>query len=149
MAGIRDKALIDEVLTRQIAMLSLGGERVLKNIAEQCETSVHIVKTVMASERYQAILAEEAHVSLGSALAALKQRMSKQADKALKVIDKAMDVYLETGEGSREAMEASKMVLRSQGLDAAEDRQNDTTLNIIMPGGAEPVTIEVENDNKE
>jgi hypothetical protein len=136
-----DQTVIDESLTRQIAAIMLTNASVTE-CARTLAISPTSVKTIVASARYKEIVTETAENELGPALAKAKAQLARLTTKAVAAVERALD------EGSsRDALNAATIVFKATGLHEDEKKEADTTLNIIMPGGAEPVTYEVIADD--
>lgn len=140
------QAAQDNVLTKEIAMQELSG-RTIPQIVRTLGITAATVKKIMASEAYKQEVSSLADTELGPALAKVKSNLAKLTGKAVQVLDKAMDRAISTGEGMREALEASKVVLKSVGLHEEQEAQQDQSITIVMPSGIEQVvTYEVEKE---
>lgn len=140
------QAAQDNVLTKEIAMQELSG-RTIPQIVRTLGITAATVKKIMASEAYKHEVSTLADTELGPALAKVKSNLAKLTGKAVQVLDKAMDRAISTGEGMREALEASKVVLKSVGLHEEQETQQDQSITIVMPSGIEQVvTYEVEKE---
>lgn len=141
-----DPTVVDEALTRQIATIMLTGASVTQ-CAKQLAISNAAVRRITETDKYKELVTVTAEDQLTPALAQAKSALSKMANKAVKVLERAMDRAIETGEGMREGLEASKVVLKSVGLSEDADSESDSTINIIMPSGVEKtVTYEIEKE---
>ena len=139
------QAAQDEVLAKQIAMLELSG-RTTQQISRTLSITPATVRKITGSEAYKHEVATLADDELGPALAKVKSNLAKLTGKAVQVLDKAMDRAISTGEGMREALEASKVVLKSVGLHEEQETQQDSTIIINMPEGIHPVTYELKEN---
>lgn len=132
-----DQTYVDEVLTRQVAALSLTGI-MPSDVAKQLSVSVGTVRKILASPKYKEVLTAEAEEDFAPAVAKAKAALTKLTNKAIAALERALD------EGSvRDALEASKIVLKAVGLAEDNEKQGDASITVIMPGASEPKTIEV------
>lgn len=127
-----DKTYVREVLTPRIAALSFQGKK-LSEIADIENLQTQAVRRIMESDRYKDLLASAA-----------KGRFSQLVGMAADVIE---DV-LKTGSG-RDRLNAAVIVLKINGLAEEQEKTQDQTLNIIMPGAARPTTIEVKQEKQD
>lgn len=140
-----DPTVVDESLTRQVATVMLGGASVAE-CAKRLSLSPNAVRTITASDRYKEIVAKTAEEELAPALAKAKAQLARLSTKAVAAIERALD------EGSaRDALQAATIVLKSVGLHEEESKQQDTTIQIVMPNGIDlgntiDVPAEVENE---
>jgi hypothetical protein len=96
----------------------------------------------MSSPKFKEVVTLAGEEETNKAITKAKIDMSRLSSKAVKVVEKAMESYL-TGDGSaREAIGAAQMVLKASGIHETEEKAQDSTINIIMPTGTEPVTYE-------
>lgn len=140
-----DETVVNEALTRQIATVALGGASSTE-IGKQLGISPVAVRKIQSSDRYKDIVAEAAEAELGPALAKAKAQLARLSTKAVKVIEGTLDKYIEEGTGGRDALAAATVVLKSVGLHEEQDKQQDTQITVVLPGGAEPVTYEVKSE---
>lgn len=144
-----DKTVVDEALTRQVATVMLGGATI-GQAAKQLGISNAAIRRITSSEKYKEIVSKTAEDQLAPALAEVKSQLSKLSGKAVRVLEKAMDRAIQEGEGLREGLEASKVVLKAVGLSEEKEVQQDTTIQIVMPSGIEvPVTYETNTEKED
>lgn len=136
-----DKTVVDEVLTRQIAGILVGGASIT-DCAKKLNISPAAVRRIIETDKYKAIVAEAGEEELAPALAKAKAQLARLTTKAVKAIEEVLD----TGAG-RDKLQAASIVLKAVGLHENEEKQNDGNITIIMPGGTQNTqeVIEVEN----
>lgn len=144
-----EPTVLDEVITRRVAVLTMSGGTV-PTIMKQLALSRAAVEGILASPKYKEVVTLAGEEETAKALTKAKLDMSKLSAKAVKVVEKAMESYL-TGDGSaREAIGAAQMVLKAAGIHETEEKQQDATINIIMPTGVEQVvTYEAQKEEPE
>lgn len=144
-----DQTVIDEVLTRRVAVLAINSASV-PDIMKQLALSRQAVDMIQASPKYKEVVTQAGQEETDKALAKAKLDMTRLSSKAVKVVEKAMESYL-TGDGSaREAIGAAQMVLKASGIHETEEKAQDATINIIMPTGVEQtVTYETKKEEPE
>ena len=142
-----NETVVDESLTRQVATIALTGASV-SEIAKQLAITPAAVRKIQNSDRFKDLVKETSEESLAPALAEAKAKLAKIAGKGVRVLEKAMDNYLEAGTGGRDAIQAAMTALKAVGLHEETEKQQDTQINVILPGGAEPMTIEVPNEQE-
>lgn len=138
-----DPTVVSESLTRQVATVMLGGASVA-DCARQLTISPAAVRKIVSSEKYKELIAETAEAELGPALAKAKAQLARLSTKAVAAIEKALD----TG-GTRDGLHAATIVLKAVGLHEETEKQQDATINIVLPGGTEPITYEVPSEKEE
>jgi hypothetical protein len=141
-----DSTVITEALTRQVATVMLTGASVTE-CAKQLTISPAAVRKIVASDKYKDIIADAAEAELGPALAKARGQLARLSVKAVKVVERNLDQYLEDGKGGREALNAATIVLKAVGLHEEGEKQQDTQITVVLPGGAEPVTYDVTPDD--
>jgi transposase-like protein len=141
--GNMDPTVVDEALTRQVATVLLTGASVTE-CAKQLSISPAAVRRIQDTEKFKELVAETAEQELGPALAKAKAQLARLSTKAVKAIEAALD-----GASHREALQAATIVLKAVGLHEEERQQQDTQINVILPGGESPMTIEVPNESAE
>ncbi len=141
-----DPTVVSESLTRQVATFLLTNASVA-DCAKALGISASSVRTVTDSPRYKELIAEASTEELGTLLIKTKTRLAKLSEKAVKVVEKAMDSALDGTGSMREGLAAAQVALKATGLHEERETQQDSTINIIMPAGTEqPVTFEVKNE---
>lgn len=140
-----DPTVVSESLTRQIATFLLTNASIA-DCAKTLGISASSVRTVIESPRYKEMVTLTAEAELGPLLAKTKNNLARQAPTAVKVMQKAMQDYLDGSGSAREAIAASQVVLKATGIHEEKEAQQDNTINIIMPTGTEPTTYEVKPD---
>lgn len=145
-----DPTVVSEVLTRQVATLMIGNATVAE-CAKQLAISPATVRTIQNSDKFKELVAAAAVEELAPALAKTKAQLARLSTKSVRVLEKAMDTYLQDGTGAREAIQSSMVALKATGLHEDENKPQEQTLTIIMPGAAnpEPITYEVSNEDTE
>lgn len=143
-----DQTVIDEAIARQVATHALGNKGVAE-IAKLLAITPASVRTIQASERYKELVSATAEQELGPALAKAKAQLARLSSKAVTVVEKTMDMFIADGKGARDALAAASVVLKSVGLHEEEDKQQDATINIVLPTGVglnETKTIDVTSE---
>lgn len=144
-----NETVVDEALTRQVATIALTGSSV-SEIAKQLAITPAAVRKIQNSDKFKDLVKATSEESLAPALAEAKAKLSKIAGKGVRVLEKAMDNYLEAGTGGRDAIQAAMTALRAVGLHEEAEKQQDTNLTIVLPStGSDPLTIEVPNESGE
>lgn len=138
-----DGTVVSEALTRQVATVMLTGASVA-DCARQLTISPAAVRKIVASEKYKELITETADAELGPALAKAKAQLARLSTKAVAAIERALDEG-----GTRDALQAATIVLKSVGLHEETEKQQDATITVVLPGGAEPVTYEVQSEKEE
>ncbi len=87
---------------------------------------------------------EEVRVLLNKA----KTALVRLTPKSVRVLEKAMEVYLDTGNGAREAIGAANTALKAVGLNEEGERQSDTQITVVLPSGVESRIIDISPDNE-
>jgi CRISPR/Cas system CSM-associated protein Csm2 small subunit len=129
----------EDLLIQQIAALAIAGTTSILGVSKALNISRHQVRRFMADPRYREILDEVAEKELVPAITSMRNKIAKLGDKAIRVLEQHLD------EGN---LDAAKMVFKAMGLEAQEERQMDTTIQVIMPGAHDDAkTIEVEVDD--
>lgn len=136
-----EKTVVDEVLTRQIAGILVGGVSIT-DCAKKLNISPAAVRRIIETDKYKDIVSEAGEEELAPALAKAKAQLARLTTKAVKAIEEVLD----TGAG-RDKLQAASIVLKAVGLSENEEKQNDGNITIIMPGGTQNTqeVIEVEN----
>lgn len=135
-----DETVVNEALSRQVATVMLSGASVA-DCAKRLSLSPNAVRKITGSDRYKDLVKVVADEELGPALAKAKAQLARLSTKAVAAIERALD------EGSaRDALQAATIVLKAVGLSEDEKQQQDTSITVIMPGAAEPTTIEVQSE---
>jgi hypothetical protein len=142
-----DEAVVSEALTRQVATVALTGASAAV-IARQLTISPAAVRKIQAMDRYKELIAETAEEELAPALAKAKSQLARLSVKAVKVVERNLDQYLEDGKGGREALNAATIVLKAVGLHEEGEKQQDAVIQVVLPSGAEPVTYEVKSESE-
>lgn len=141
-----DQTVVDEALTRQVATVLLTGASVT-DCARQLAITPSAVRKIQSSDRFKDLVKATSEESLAPALAEAKAKLAKIAGKGVRVLEKAMDNYLDSGTGGRDAIQAAMTSLKAVGLHEEDQKPQDTQINVILPGGTEhPLTIEVPNE---
>ena len=142
--GSMDKTVVDEVLTRQIATILVGGVSIT-DCAKKLNISPAAVRRIVETDKYKELVAEAGEEELAPALARAKAQLARLTSKAVKAIEEVLD----TGAG-RDKLQAASIVLKAVGLSENEEKQNDGNITIVMPGATnnEQHTIEVSNETE-
>lgn len=143
-----DETVVSEALTRQVATIMLGGSSVA-DCAKRLSISPNAVRTITASDRYKDIVAKVSKESLGPALAQTLAMMTALGPKAVKLVEKAIDDALDGTGSMRDGLDAVGKVHKAMGLGSDDRPQQDTSITVIMPGAAEPQTIEVQSETQD
>ncbi len=143
-----DKTVIDEVLTKRIAVLAMKYTTPTY-IAKKLGISKDAVESIMETDKYKNVVAKAGDEEVSQALAKAKKDMSRLTPKAVKVIEKALDDAV-TGAGSmREGLGGAQLVLKAAGIHETEEKAQDATINIVLPSGVtQEVTYEVKEEKE-
>jgi hypothetical protein len=140
-----DPTVIDEVLTRRVAVLAINSASV-PDIMKQLALSRQAVEMIQASPKYKEVVAKAGQEETEKALTKAKLDLTRLSSKAVKVIDKAMQDYLDGNGSAREAVGATQLVLKAAGIHETEEKAADANITIIMPSGVETVTYEAQKE---
>ena len=144
-----DKTVIDEVLTRRVAVLAINSASV-PDIMKQLALSRQAVEMIQASPKYKEVVAQAGEEETAKALAKAKLDLTRLSSKAVKVVEKAMDSALDGTGSMREGLGGAQLVLKAAGIHETEEKAQDATINIIMPSGVEQtVTYEVPKESQD
>ena len=144
-----DQTVVNESLTRQVATYLLTNASV-SDCAKTLGISASSVRTITESPRYKELIEEVSEAELGTLLTKTKTRLAKLTEKAVRVVEKSMQDYLDGSGSAREALQGAQMAFKATGLHEEGEKQNDTSITVILPTGVEaPVTYEVKNDRNE
>lgn len=144
-----DKTVIDEVLTRRVAVLAINSASV-PDIMKQLALSRQAVEMIQASPKYKEVVAQAGEEETAKALAKAKLDLTRLSSKAVKVVEKAMDAALDGTGSMREGLGGAQLVLKAAGIHETEDKPQDSNITIIMPSGVEQaVTYEVKKEEQE
>lgn len=141
-----DQTVIDEVLTRRVAVLAINSASV-PDIMKQLALSRQAVEMIQASPKYKEVVAQAGEEETAKVLTKAKLDLTRLSAKAVKVVEKAMDDAI-SGTGSmREGLGAAQLALKAAGIHESEEKTQDSNITIVMPSGVEsPVTYEVKQD---
>jgi hypothetical protein len=143
-----DQTVIDEVLTRRVAVLAINSASV-PDIMKQLALSRQAVEGIMASPKFKEVVTRAGEEETQKALAKAKLDLTRLSSKAVRVVEKAMQDALD-GKGSmREGLGGAQLVLKAAGIHETEEKASDSTINIIMPSGVEQMTYEVQKEETE
>ncbi len=140
-----DQTVIDEVLTRRVAVLAINSASV-PDIMKQLALSRQAVEMIQASPKYKEVVTQCGEEETGKALAKAKLDLTRLSSKAVKVVERAMDAALDGTGSMREGLGGAQLVLKAAGIHETEEKQSDSNITIIMPTGTEPVTYEVSKE---
>jgi hypothetical protein len=141
-----DKTVIDEVLTRRVAVLAINSASV-PDIMKQLALSRQAVEMIQASPKYKEVVQQAGEEETAKALTKAKLDLTRLSAKAVKVVEKAMDSALDGTGSMREGLGAAQLALKAAGIHENEEKQSDGVINIILPTGVEKtVTYEVKNE---
>lgn len=134
--GKREKFIVDELLTRQVASLLASGSTPTQ-IAQVLGISRTLASKICLLPSTKSFLKEVGESSLAEAKLTIRTRVSRLANKILDVIEAKLD------EGE---LDAVKVGLKVLGLDVAEPPSSTgTSLTVVLPGHAPaPKPIEAE-----
>lgn len=139
-----DQTVIDEVLTRRVAVLAINSASV-PDIMKQLALSRQAVEMIQASPKYKEVVTQCGEEETAKALAKAKLDLTRLSSKAVKVVEKAMDSALDGTGSMREGLGGAQLVLKAAGIHETEEKVNDTQIVIKMPEGVSPVTYEVKD----
>lgn len=134
--------VIDEVITRRVAALSAAGGTV-PHIMKSLKISRDFIEEIQNSAKFKEIVLDIGEQETGVAIAKGKKELQKSVSLAVKVIQKAMGGALDGSVSMREGLLASQIVLKSAGLSEEGDKQNDTSITVVLPSGVEQRVVEV------
>lgn len=143
-----DPTVIDEVLTRRVAVLAINSASV-PDIMKQLALSRQAVEMIQSSPKYKEVVTKAGEEETAKALAKAKLDLTRLSSKAVKVVEKAMDSALDGTGSMREGLGGAQLVLKAAGIHETEEKANDATINIIMPSGVETVTYEAQKEESE
>lgn len=131
-----DKTVIDEVLTRRVAVLAINSASV-PDIMKQLALSRQAVEMIQASPKYKEVVVQAGEEETTKALAKAKLDLTRLSSKAVKVVEKAMDSALDGTGSMREGLGGAQLVLKAAGIHENEEKSQDSNITIIMPSGIE------------
>ncbi len=137
-----DPTVVSEVFTRRVAILAVSG-KTAKQIGDELGFSAQQITHIQRGDQYKKLVAHMGEQELAFAASRGKTQMAGMVDDAMSVMRKVMKDYLGGKGSARDAVTVAQTVNRGVGIEKSEDKQNDTQLTVILPGGAEPVTYEV------
>lgn len=119
-------------MARQLAAVMLDGTSVTQ-AAKQLGLPLATARRIVKTDGFKFLVSKVGEDELGPALAKAKSKLAKLTDKAVRVIENQLD---------QDNLEAAKMVLRAVGLEKQEEKQEqDTLIQVVLPGVSEPKTI--------
>lgn len=122
----------------KVAALALSGIASQAAIARQLGISPARVSKVVKSDAYRELIQKSVDKSLVSALDEIKTGMARLSKEAVRVVMEEL---------KNNNLEAAKMVLKAMGFDNGENKTQDASINIIMPGAETPVTVETKRSD--
>ncbi len=140
-----DQTVIDEVLTRRVAVLAINSASV-PDIMKQLALSRQAVEMIQASPKYKEVVQQAGEEETTKALAKAKLDLTRLSSKAVKVVEKAMDDAISGAGSMREGLGGAQLVLKAAGIHETEEKTQDSNITIIIPTGTEPVTYEVKKE---
>lgn len=141
-----DKTVVDAVITKRIAALSLSGATT-PEIMKELNLTRHAVEKVKNSPSFKELITEVGEKEFALVTQKAKSRIIKMSETALKVYEKVMQDYIEGEGNAREAVTVAQSVTRAIGIDKEGDKAQDANITIVMPSGVEqPITIEAEKE---
>lgn len=143
-----DQTVIDEVLTRRVAVLAINSASV-PDIMKQLALSRQAVEMIQNSQKYKEVVIKAGEEETTKALTKAKLDLTRLSSKAVKVVEKAMDAALDGTGTMREGLGGAQLVLKAAGIHETEEIKSDGVINIILPTGAEQVTYEVKKEESE
>jgi len=144
-----DPIVIDEVLTRRVAVLAINSASV-PDIMKQLALSRQAVEMIQASPKYKEVVVKAGEEETSKALAKAKLDLTRLSSKAVKVVEKAMDNALDGTGSMREGLGGAQLVLKAAGIHETEEKASDSVINIVLPTGVEQqVTYAVEKEESE
>lgn len=143
-----DPIVYDEVLTRRVAVLAMSGGTV-PSMAKQLALSRAAVEGILSSPKYKEVVTLAGEEETNKALAKAKLDLTRLSSKAVKVVERAMDMALDGTGSMREGLGGAQLVLKAAGIHETEEKAQDSTINIIMPTGVEQMTYEVKKEESE
>jgi len=143
-----DPTIVSEVFIRRVAVLAMAGQS-SKKIGEELGLAENAILSIQKGEEYKKLVSRIGEQELTFAVAGMKTKLARMGDKAAKVYEKIMDDYLEGGKNARDAISAAQSVSRALGVDRSEDKPQDATLTVVLPTGAEVLTIPAEKVRNE
>lgn len=141
--GTREKVVIDELLTRQVASLLIKPDSTTASIASDLNISYTLARKLVNSPAVRGMLKEVGEASLVEA----KNRVRKgTAD----LVELSLEVLKESLEKDR-SLEAVKLTFKTLGaLDQQEEKDGGiTAINVVLPGSnaKESKIVEIEHED--
>jgi hypothetical protein len=115
-----------------------------KQIGTELGLAEGAIEAIQKGEDYKKLVNRIGEQELTFAVASMKTRLARMGDKAAKVYEKVMDDYLDSGKNARDAISAAQSISRAMGVDKSDDKPQDATLTVVLPTGAEVLTIPAE-----
>lgn len=141
-----DPVVMDEVITRRVAVLAINSASV-PDIMKQLALSRQAVEMIQASPKFKEVVTQAGEEETNKALAKAKLDLTRLSSKAVKVVERAMDMALDGTGTMREGLGGAQLVLKAAGIHETEEKAQDSTINIILPSGIEQTaTYEVKTD---
>ena len=136
----REKVIVDELLTRQIASMLASGSTAYV-IAQELDLARTTVARIANSNATRALVKEIGESSVAAAKAQIRMETAGLVKKIMAVIHQQLD------EGNLDAVKVGLKVLGFN--DQEQIAPGVQTLNVIMPGADQPRTIEVESETSD
>lgn len=140
-----DPTVVSEVFTRRVAVLAMGGMS-SKKIADEMGLSKDAIEKIQQGEVYKGYLKHVGEQDMNVEVIRMKHRLSTMAEKAAKVYEKVMEDYLTGKSGARDAVTVAQSITRAIGADKGEEKQQDASITVILPGGKDVVTVKADVD---
>ncbi len=141
--GSREKVVVDELMTRQVASLLATGATSVK-IAQDLGVSRNVVARIAGMDSTRALVKEIGDSAIAGAKAEIRLATAGMVRKIMDVINQNLD------EGNLDAVKVGLKILGFQ--DNEPVNQGAATLQVIMPGAAvpeSPKTFEVTNNDSQ
>lgn len=144
--GTLQQVVVDEVITKQVAALSIAGKKQTE-IAADLGISYTAVRGICKTEKYHELVKMTGEEALGPLIAAAKAGLARLSAKAVRVVEKAMDQALEGSGSMREGLAAAQVALKAVGIHEDANQQADMQIIVQLPNGViDHKTIEVINE---
>lgn len=140
-----DPVVMEQIFTKQVVAMAISGLPA-NEIAKKLSISKAAVLKIQATENYKDIVTHAGEKDLAPVIAKAKHKLAYLAEKAVRVVEKAMDSALDGTGSMREGIAAAQLSLKAVGLHEEQDKQSDTQITVVLPGGVETRTIEVPNE---
>lgn len=137
--GKREKIVLDELMTRQIASL-LVANTPMGEIASKLDLPYNTTRKIANSKAVRGMLKEVGEAALTEAKNQIRKGVADLVPLALEALKKNLE---------EDSIEAVKVVFKTAGA-LEKDMEKDagiTAIQVVLPGSESSKTVEVENEN--